>query len=156
TGIVDAGGAAGENQAARLQLGDALGRKIVADQLAEDVQLAHPASDELGVLRAEIQDQDALALGRGNGIDSLSCHSGNSSLPWRAGRVNAPVLITGGITVPARLCYCPNSVARRVAASIASISAARSPPRSSACNPAIVVPPGLATMSFSTPGCWPV
>ena len=29
-------------------------------------------------------------------------------------------------------------------------------PRSSACSPAMVVPPGLATASFSAPGCWPV
>ncbi len=38
-----------------------------------------------------------------------------------------------------------NSADRRVAASTASIKAPRTPPRSSACNPAMVVPPGLAT-----------
>src|SRR5579884_2579474 len=50
----------------------------------------------------------------------------------------------------------PNSVARRVAASTASINTPRTPPRSRACNPAMVVPPGLATASFSAPGCCPV
>ncbi len=35
-------------------------------------------------------------------------------------------------------------------------SAALSPPASNACKPAIVVPPGLATRSFSTAGCSPV
>ena len=41
--------------------------------LAVDVGLAHPAGDELGVLRAEVDDQDAVvmlghwACGRGSG-----------------------------------------------------------------------------------------
>ena len=43
-----------------------------------------------------------------------------------------------------------------MAASTASIRAARRPPRSSACRPAIVVPPGLVTWSLSTPGWSPV
>ena len=38
-----------------------------------------------------------------------------------------------------------NSAERRAAASTASIKVARSAPRSKACSPAIVVPPGLAT-----------
>src|SRR5438105_1593187 len=50
----------------------------------------------------------------------------------------------------------PSSVARRAAASTASINAARTLPRSRVCSPAMVVPPGLATMSLSTPGCDPV
>src|SRR5262249_42849001 len=50
----------------------------------------------------------------------------------------------------------PNSTARRVAASTASIRAARTPPRSRACSPAMVVPPGLATASLSAPACSPV
>src|SRR5262249_39016494 len=49
-----------------------------------------------------------------------------------------------------------SSFARFVAASTASISAPRTPARSRACRPAIVVPPGLATMSFRVPGCSPV
>src|SRR5438093_12023886 len=50
--------------------------------------------------------------------------------------------------------YClPNSSARFVAASTADINAARTPPASRACSPAMVVPPGEATLSFSWPGC---
>src|SRR5437762_2290086 len=50
--------------------------------------------------------------------------------------------------------YClPNSSARFVAASTAAINAARTPPASRACSPAMVVPPGEATLSFSWPGC---
>ena len=46
-----------------------------------------------------------------------------------------------------------SSRARIVAASTAFIRVPRSPPRSSACRPAIVVPPGLVTASLSSPGC---
>ena len=49
-----------------------------------------------------------------------------------------------------------SSAERRVAASTASIRAPRTPPRSRACRPAMVVPPGLVTWSLSTPGCRPV
>ena len=52
-------------------------------------------------------------------------------------------------------CFFP-APAPLVAASTASITAARKPARSSACSPAMVVPPGLATASFSAPGCCPV
>src|SRR5690349_13637814 len=55
-GGVDAGGASGEDQAAWLQLRDARGGEVMADQLAEDVLFADPARDELGVLRAEVED----------------------------------------------------------------------------------------------------
>src|SRR2546427_3088961 len=50
----------------------------------------------------------------------------------------------------------PSSWERFVAASTASISEARRRPCSSACRPAMVVPPGEATLSFSLPGCSPV
>src|SRR5437660_3782648 len=50
----------------------------------------------------------------------------------------------------------PNSWERFVAASTASISEARRRPCSSACKPAMVVPPGEATLSFSLPRCSPV
>jgi hypothetical protein len=46
----------------------------------------------------------------------------------------------------------PSSRERRVAASTAAMSAARKPAVSSAWTPAIVVPPGLVTWSFSFPG----
>ena len=57
-GVVDAGRPAGEDQAARLQFGDAGGRQVVAHDLAEDVLLAHPPGDELAVLRAEVEDEN--------------------------------------------------------------------------------------------------
>ena len=94
---------------------------VVADDLAEDVQLADAPGDELAVLRAEVEDQDAFTF--------------RSGVSW---------LI---------LSLWPSSAARRVAASTASMRAPRTPPRSRACRPAMVVPPGLATMSLSTPGC---
>src|SRR5262249_59578717 len=61
-GLVDAGGAAGEDEAARLQRGDAGRRQVVAGQLAEDGLLAHPPGDELAVLRAEVEDQHPFAF----------------------------------------------------------------------------------------------
>ena len=64
TGSVDAGRAAGEDDAARLQLGDARGRQVVAHDLAEDVLFADAAGDELAVLRAEVEDQDAFTFGQ--------------------------------------------------------------------------------------------
>src|SRR5262249_19526824 len=127
--LVDTGRTPGEDQPARGQLGHARRRQVVPHHLAEDVLLAHPPGDQLPVLRAEVQDQDAFTLGL--------CHGGPPAPP--------PLLPPP-----------PRSSARRVAASTASISAPRTPARSSACSPAMVVPPGLATMSFSAPGCWPV
>ena len=43
---------------------DAGGRDVVPHDLAVDALLAHPAGDQLGVLRAEIEDQHALFGGR--------------------------------------------------------------------------------------------
>ena len=69
--------------------------------------------------------------------------------------------VSCGLTSPARPIHrlaaaLPNSSARRVAAMTASITVARSPPRSSACRPAAVVPPGLVTWSLGVAGCSPV
>src|SRR5205823_3173422 len=108
-GLIDARRTAGENDAARLHFTHALRRDVIAHDLAEDVVLAHPSSDELAVLRAEVEDQDAFRVRHGTHV------------PF------------------------PNSVERFVAASTASIKAARKPPRSRACRPAMVVPAGLAT-----------
>jgi len=55
-GGVDAGRAAGEDEAVRLQHGHARGRQVVAHDLAEDVLFADAAGDELAVLRAEVED----------------------------------------------------------------------------------------------------
>ena len=61
--FVDAGRAAGEDDAGGLQFAHALGRDVVPDDLAEDVLLAHPAGDQLTVLRAEIEDENTFLLG---------------------------------------------------------------------------------------------
>jgi hypothetical protein len=50
----------------------------------------------------------------------------------------------------------PSCIDRFVAAVTAEVVAARNPPFSKASTPAIVVPPGLVTLSLSFPGCSPV
>eukprot|EP00581_Thalassiosira_minuscula_P020594 CAMPEP_0184440160 /NCGR_PEP_ID=MMETSP0738-20130409/753202_1 /TAXON_ID=385413 /ORGANISM="Thalassiosira miniscula, Strain CCMP1093" /LENGTH=121 /DNA_ID=CAMNT_0026808017 /DNA_START=94 /DNA_END=459 /DNA_ORIENTATION=+ len=50
----------------------------------------------------------------------------------------------------------PSCMDLLVAAVTADIVAARNPPFSKASTPAIVVPPGLVTASFNSPGCFPV
>ena len=40
------------------------GRQIVAHDLTEDVLLAHAPGDELAVLRAEVEDEDAFTFRR--------------------------------------------------------------------------------------------
>ena len=66
---VNAGGSAGEDQALGMQFSDAGRRQVVAHDLAEDVLLAHPPGDQLGVLRAEVEDEDTFTFG-------LSWHHG--------------------------------------------------------------------------------
>ena len=51
------------------------------------------------------------------------------------------------------LSYLPNSCDRSVAVLTASINAERNPLLSNLATPAIVVPPGLVTKSFNSPGC---
>src|SRR5216683_5738483 len=57
--LINAGRAAGKDQPARAELGNARGREVVADDLAEDVLLPNPAGNQLAVLRTEVEDQDA-------------------------------------------------------------------------------------------------
>ncbi len=52
--------AAGENQPFRGQFANAVGRDVVPHDLAVHVLLADAAGDELGVLRAEIENEHAL------------------------------------------------------------------------------------------------
>jgi len=52
--------------------------------------------------------------------------------------------------------FYPNSIDRFHAASTALITVLRNAPSSRAAIPAIVVPPGEVTMSFNSPGCFPV
>src|SRR5262245_38388450 len=58
--VVHAGRSAGENDAARGELGDTGRRQVMPHDLAEDVEIAHAPGDELRVLPAEVEDQDAL------------------------------------------------------------------------------------------------
>ena len=60
--LVHARRPAGEDDALRVELPDAIGREIAADDLTEDVQLPHPPGDELGELRAEVEDEDEFGL----------------------------------------------------------------------------------------------
>ncbi len=55
-------GTTGENDAARRECGDCPGIHVESADLAVDPRLAHPARDQLGVLGAEIQDQDAIGV----------------------------------------------------------------------------------------------
>jgi hypothetical protein len=61
--VVDARRSAGQNDAARLQFSDALRRQIVSHQLAEDVEIPHSPCNQLGVLRTEVEDENAFAVG---------------------------------------------------------------------------------------------
>src|SRR5262249_32495770 len=63
-GGIDAGRAAREDQAGRLHLRHARGRQVVTHELAEDILFAPPPGDQLAVLRAEVEDQDAFILRR--------------------------------------------------------------------------------------------
>ena len=62
------------------ELADALGRDVVPHDLAVDVLLADAAGDELGVLRAEVEDQHA--LGGGAAIDGGGRR--RDRVPWRS------------------------------------------------------------------------
>jgi hypothetical protein len=74
--------AAGEDHAARREIAQRGEVHVVRVEFAVDASLAHAARDQLGVLRAEVEDQDAVGVdvGRRRG-DRLSRH-GNSALPW--------------------------------------------------------------------------
>src|SRR5439155_24472223 len=62
-----------------------LRRQVVPDNLAKDVLLANAAGDQLSVLRAKIEDQDALTLGseRGGGGSHGKAFAGQISFPTR-------------------------------------------------------------------------
>src|SRR4051812_36144603 len=70
-GFVDAGRTAGEDETTGTQFSDACGRQVMAHQLAENILLADAPSDELGVLRAEVEDQDAFTFGQWRHLGSL-------------------------------------------------------------------------------------
>ena len=63
---------AGKDDAARLEVGDALRVAVEGEDLAIDPRLAQPPRDELGHLRAEIEDEDAV----GHLVGSLTLNRG--------------------------------------------------------------------------------
>src|SRR5262249_2206673 len=70
-------GAAGENHAARGERTHLRVTDVPGVDLAVDAELAHASGDELRVLRAEIEDQDAMRMNvgvrsGGRGVDSGS------------------------------------------------------------------------------------
>ncbi len=76
-GFVHARRAAGEDQALGREFADALGRDVVPDDLAVDVVLAHAAGDQLGVLRAEVENQH-LFIGDPAALAGASFHASHS------------------------------------------------------------------------------
>jgi hypothetical protein len=66
-GLVDRVGAAGEDDALRLEVADELLADVEGMQFAIHLLLAHAAGDELRDLRTEIEDEDLL-VGHGAGI----------------------------------------------------------------------------------------
>ena len=60
--LVDAVGTAGEHDASRAAPGQGIGPRSRRQDLGVDLHLPQPARDELGVLRAEIEDEDGLSL----------------------------------------------------------------------------------------------
>ncbi len=64
--------ATGQDDAARCKGVDVLGTHVPGVDLAVNTDLTHPAGDELGVLGAEVQNQDAVRMDilQGHGISS--------------------------------------------------------------------------------------
>ncbi|MNO91998.1 hypothetical protein D3C76_835590 [compost metagenome] len=70
-GFVDRLGAAGEDDAARVEFADRFIVHVERMQLAVHADFAHAAGDQLGVLGTEIEDQDAVSVNV-EGHDSIS------------------------------------------------------------------------------------
>ena len=64
-GVVDGAGAAGEDDAAGRERADLVEGRGAGKDDGEDVELADAAGDELGVLRAEVEDDDCLGVHEG-------------------------------------------------------------------------------------------
>lgn len=56
---VDAGRATAEDDATRVEFGDFVGGEVVANDLGVDLGFADAPSDDLGVLRTEVENNDA-------------------------------------------------------------------------------------------------
>ena len=82
-GLVNRRGAAGEDDAARLHRGEGGGGFVEGDDLAVDPLLAHAPGDELGDLRAEIDDENLVVRHCKQVADRRGSRNGASSPPHR-------------------------------------------------------------------------
>ncbi len=73
-GGVNAGRSAGEDDAYRSELANARGREVVSHDFTVHVLLADAARDELGVLRAEIENEHAFGGKFGCGVVGFDWH----------------------------------------------------------------------------------
>ncbi len=62
---------AGQDDAARCELPDRRRTHVMRVQLAVNPRLAHPARDQLCVLRPEVEDQDAVGVNVGHGVEMV-------------------------------------------------------------------------------------
>src|SRR5206468_8337388 len=88
--VINAGGATGQDDAFGIAALDLLPRRIVRQQLAVDVALAHAARDEASGLGAEIEDDDRLGrrvrCGRGCQAGTAGTRRGSRRPPWPPAR----------------------------------------------------------------------
>ena len=61
---VNRGWATAEDDSGGCPLGELGRRQVVGDDLTEDICLTNPSGNELGVLGAEVDNQDAVEIGR--------------------------------------------------------------------------------------------
>ena len=129
---VDALRAAGQDQRRRLR-GRRPRRRVMrfGHDLGVDAQLAHPAGDELGVLRAEVDDEDGVLVA-GSGRGSVRRSAVKASIVDGAGRnlLDAHVAprVTPRLLARGRRCCSPVAAVPAPAAAAAASGDAPSPP----------------------------
>src|SRR5829696_755032 len=104
---VHGGRAPGEDQAEGLAPEDLLERRVVGQQLREDAALAHPPSDELRVLAAEVEHEHLLGGGSTRGRRRACVRCPARRAVRRGGALGAcarshPDLLRGGSRGPGR------------------------------------------------------
>src|SRR5690606_32659964 len=91
-------GAAGENDSLRIERAHGVIAGIPGMDLAIDAELAHAAREELGVLRSEVEDQDAVGVdvsGRGWAHGSRGASKAGGEGPTRGPRKPAILMPAG-------------------------------------------------------------
>ncbi len=86
-GVLDmhAGRSTGQDDGGRLPFPDVGGGDAVADDFGVDLQLTNPAGDQLGVLSAEVDNQDDLAWGgHGGCVAHRALDRISTSAFWRS------------------------------------------------------------------------